>query len=72
MDRLTFRGFLGGRRVQPSIDELQFYLAKGANLHPHTYTMFLELLERLEKTDKVCAVPLTIFQRFHFKFKKAV
>ena len=30
-----------------TIDDMQFYLARGAELHPHTYELYKEELETL-------------------------
>jgi hypothetical protein len=49
-----------------SIDEIQFYLAKGAWMHPLLYSAFLEKIYEKGRLDLVCPVPITILERYYF------
>lgn len=42
-----------------SVDEVQSYLTKGANVHPLLYASFLESLVQLEIERKICLTPQT-------------
>lgn len=47
-----------------TIDDIQFYLARGAKLHPHTYDLYLSNLEMLKRSGKLSYTPSIIFERY--------
>lgn len=55
-----------------TVDDLQFYLAKGAELHPHTQQFFLQELTRLQWAGKVSLTPSTILERYTLRFPRKV
>ncbi len=42
-----------------SVNDIQGYLTKGAQVHPLLYSVFLELLVELEYDRKLCLTPQT-------------
>lgn len=58
-------------RKKVTLDDIQFYLACGAIPTPDLYDVFLKDLSILESNDKLCLVPITIFQRFHNKLRRS-
>ena len=42
-----------------SVNDIQGYLIKGAEVHPLLYTVFLETLSELELERKLCLTPQT-------------
>lgn len=57
-------------RKKVSLDNVQFYMSRGAIPTPDLYDVFLEDLSILENNDKLCLVPIAIFQRFHNRLRK--
>lgn len=58
-----------------TLDDVQFYLAKGAYVHPALYMEFIARLNNPQCSSKVCPMPVTKLQNFSFKYiplKKAV
>ncbi len=47
-----------------TIDDMQFYLACGAELHPHTYELYKEELENLYRLGKISFTPSILFERY--------
>lgn len=47
-----------------TIDDMQFYLARGAELHPHTYELYKEELETLYRLGKISFTPSILFERY--------
>lgn len=54
-----------------SIDEAVLYIGKGCDIHPLLCEFVLDTLCEMEKKGKVCLTPLSIFQAYHKKLKKA-
>lgn len=55
--------------IQP--DNIAHYLAHNIYILPDVYDVFLEQLEKQQWHGKLCLVPISIFQRFHTKLRKA-
>jgi hypothetical protein len=55
-----------------SIDEIQFYLARGVEMHPLLYRALLEKIYDLGRAHKVCPTPQTILERYYFSKMKKV
>ena len=55
----------GHKTKQISIDDIQFYAAHSAELHPLLYIQFLDEIISLERKHKLCALPMTIFEHYH-------
>lgn len=51
-------------------DRISFYLAHDVRVLPHVYKEYIDILAEMEYKDKVCLVPLTILQRYTYKFRK--
>ena len=47
-----------------SVDDMQFYLAHGAELHPYTQELFLDELLKLQRAGKLSFTPNTIFHLY--------
>lgn len=58
------------KRSKISVNEIQFYLSKGAHLHPLLYRTFLSDLYELQNKHKVCLIPISILQHYHIKKHK--
>lgn len=52
---------------QVSLDDIQFYAARSAELHPLLYNQFLDEIIKLENKNKLCALPITIFEHYHLR-----
>lgn len=47
-----------------SVDEVQEYLTKGAEVHPLLYASFLQELVHLENARKLCLTPQTRLETY--------
>ena len=54
-----------------SPNEIQFYLARNADLHPLLYATFLEQLEEMAHKQKLSLLPATIFETYHRRLQKS-
>ena len=64
------KGVKTKRLRKVSANEIQFYITRGAKLHPILYVEFMEMLTYLERREKICLMPSTILQRYSMKWKK--
>ncbi len=60
------------RTKQISIDDIQFYAAHSAELHPLLYNQFLDEVIKLENKNKLCALPMTIFEHYHLHLTQRI
>jgi len=55
-----------------TVDEIQFYLARGVEMHPLLYRALIEKIYDMGRSNKVCPIPLTILERYYFNKMKKV
>ena len=55
---------------QLTVNQIQGYLSKGAALLPHIYEHLLVQLYAMEQEEKVCMLPVSIFNLYHIRLKR--
>ena len=53
-----------------SVDALMLYIARGCLIMPCMTDMFLDQIEHLDRTGKICLTPNTIFALYHRKLQQ--
>lgn len=59
------------KKINVNVEQMQYYLSKGIILHPTSYKKFLCELKRLQNSEKISMIPITIFHHFHSKLNIA-
>lgn len=60
------------RSAYPSLEEIQFYLQCGAELHPDLYSFFLEALIKAERAGRICLLAHVALECYHKELEKRV
>jgi len=55
---------------QLTVNQLQGYLSKGVVLLPHIYEHMLLQLKSMEQKNKLCMLPIAIFNLYHIQLKR--